>query len=120
MNAVPDNGWDAVAKFDRAIAGTQGAFPYTSDNERIHEIIRDAGKHGLTLFWLKSVWASRMIYEDRMPQDAAMDHYRKICPWAVSGKHGNWQEKYRFGWTYSFEADTWADPSTPTQKAGLP
>lgn len=57
MNAVPDNGWDAVAKFDRAIAGTQGAFPYTSDNERIHEIIRDAGKHGLT-------WPSRAYCAD--------------------------------------------------------
>ena len=42
MNAVPDNGWDAVAKFDRAIAGTQGhsrTHPITSEYTKSSEML---------------------------------------------------------------------------------
>jgi len=109
---------DSLQRFDRLVSGTIGAFPWDDDTERMLEVIQEAGRHGVTLYWLKAVWAAKVDFESVKTTEGIADHWRRI-PWAAP-KHRGWQEKYRrHGWVYSFERDEWYSPntiSTNTQK----
>lgn len=101
---------EALQRFDRAMAGSLGCFPWFDDDDRMLSLIQEAGRNGATLFWLKSVWAmGRNTVNVKWSDEELADYYRRI-PWAAP-KHKGWEEKYRrFGWVYDFAADQWMPP----------
>lgn len=101
-----------LLQFDRCLAGAVG-FGRVDDPERMAEMVRAAGKVGVTLFWLKSVLAAMSDHKalgTASTTDAALaDHYRRI-PWSAP-KHQDWKLKYKLGWDYDFASDEWVEPA---------
>jgi hypothetical protein len=106
-----DNAGMLLEQFDRCMSGASGAFGRVDDDARIGAMVRAAGKAGVTLFWLKSVWVISGYFETMKsaPGPAQEEMYRRI-PWAAP-KHVDWQVKYKLGWNYDFAEDAWVAPS---------